>query len=289
MGKKQLIALAVLLPAVLVGGWFYLGGAAATATTDQSLALVELRIDKMTCGSCVKTIESSLLQQPGIDEVVVSVTSGSGRVTFDPDKIDGRKIAGLVTDSGYPAAIKTELSAADYRSMQREEALLSRQYIAKIGQRLLSRESYEEAVRFRIGQQELTPQLLSAARQETWNDLLQKETLLAAAEKYQVVVRDDEVDARQQEVAGSHPEFDSWVVARFGGLDQFRARVKTDLIIQRMIDDYVLENAPQGIARQQVLNSWYQDLVGNTEVKVFDPQLKAAAGSSSGCGGSCCG
>lgn len=289
MGKKQLIALIVFLPTVFVGGWFYLGSIDATAKTEQELALVELRIDKMTCGSCVKTIENSLSQRPGVGEVVVSVTSGMGRFTYDPDKIASREIARLVTDSGYPASIKTELSASEFRAMQREEAQLSRKYIAKIGQRLLSRESYEGAVRARIGQRELTPQLLTAARQETWKELLQQEILLGAAESYQVVVRDEEVDARQQQVVGSHPDFDSWVMERFGGVNHFRDRVKTDLIIQRTIDNYVLSEVPKGVERQQFLNSWYQGLVKNTEVKLFDPQLKAATGTSSGCGGGCCG
>lgn len=78
--------------------------------TDKELALdepaseiCEVRIQGMTCSSCVEAIEGMLRQQDGIHSVKVALLAERGTVEYDPQKWDSGKIINEITDIGFDA------------------------------------------------------------------------------------------------------------------------------------------------------------------------------------------
>ncbi|ALC16068.1 copper chaperone CopZ [Desulfuromonas soudanensis] len=96
MKSRILLPLALVL--ALAGIFFFAGHRSASG-----LALVELRVANLTCGSCVENLSNALAGVAGIAEVTVDLTSGRARVAFDPEKVAGADIAARITAAGYPA------------------------------------------------------------------------------------------------------------------------------------------------------------------------------------------
>ncbi|KAI0675940.1 copper P-type ATPase CtaA [Trametes maxima] len=65
----------------------------------------ELRIEGMTCGACVESIEGMLRSQPGILSVKVALLAERGVVEYDPAVWDSDKIIGEISDIGFDATL----------------------------------------------------------------------------------------------------------------------------------------------------------------------------------------
>lgn len=62
----------------------------------------------MTCSSCVHNIESNLKKKSGIIDVKVSLSTASGKVTYDPANSGPRTIIKIIEDLGHPCELATD-------------------------------------------------------------------------------------------------------------------------------------------------------------------------------------
>lgn len=278
---KLYVTLGIVAAAVAAGSWLLIPSGSGTANA----ALAEYQIEKLTCGSCVSNIESALSSLDGIGSVEVNLTSNRGRVTYDPSEIDSSAIAAAITKAGYPASVRLQLDPLEYDALQREQAQLGQKYLARIGDRLLARSDFEQIVQQRTGG-DVSPDQQSQIWQAVWKDVLQRELLLSAAEKNRVVIQDGEVDAKLDELRQGHQGLQQLVVKRYGNIDNFRTRLREDMIINRNIEDHVYAGIDDPRQQQSQLQAWYADLQKDTEVIIFDPQLKAVGQGGGGC--ACC-
>ena len=67
---------------------------------------IQLKITGMTCASCVLHIETDLKKLNGVKEAVVNLPLKRGSVTFDPGKMDEKKIIAAVKKAGYTAVVE---------------------------------------------------------------------------------------------------------------------------------------------------------------------------------------
>lgn len=266
---------------VAVGSWLVASG----VSTPANAALAEYQIDKMTCGSCVGKIESALSAIDGVASVEVNVTSSRGRVTYDPAEVDSQLIADTISAAGYPAKLRLELDPGEFTALQTEQAQLGQEYMARIGDRLLSRTDFDAQVKQRSTGAASSGQL-EQALQMTWKDVLQRELMLSSAEQNKVVIQDGEVDLRLEELRQRHNGLDQLVTKRYGSMDNFRARLREDMIINRNIEDHVYAGTNDPRAKQDKLQAWYAELQNSTEVIIYDPQLKSLSQGGGGC--ACC-
>ena len=275
------VTLGIVASALAAGAWLFVpsGGDAANA------ALAEYQIEKMTCGSCVGNIEKALSNLDGVGSVEVNLTSNRGRVTYDPSEIDSSAIAAAITEAGYPASLRLQLDPQEYDALRQEQTQLGQKYLARIGDRLLARNDFEQIVQQRAGDA-ASPEQQSQLWQAVWKEVLQRELLLSAAEKNRVVIQDGEVNAKLDELRQGHQGLEQLVVKRYGSMDKFRARLREDMIINRNIEDHVYAGVDDPREQQGKLQAWYAELQKETEVIIFDPQLKSVGQSGGGC--ACC-
>ncbi|GJJ11151.1 hypothetical protein Clacol_005382 [Clathrus columnatus] len=90
-----------------------------TSTDDLSASLLntdfkkcDLRIEGMTCGACVESIESMLRNQPGIRSVKVALLAERGVVEYDPQLWTVEKVVEEISDIGFDAT-EIPVHAAD--------------------------------------------------------------------------------------------------------------------------------------------------------------------------------
>ncbi|GBE86253.1 copper P-type ATPase CtaA [Sparassis latifolia] len=70
---------------------------------EQAVEKCELKIEGMTCGSCVESIERMLRTQPGIHSVRVALLAEHGVVEYDPNVWHVDKIINEISDIGFDA------------------------------------------------------------------------------------------------------------------------------------------------------------------------------------------
>ncbi len=284
MKKRKIAAAAVfVVTSLIAAGWLTWYGAIGSAQA----AMAEFRIDKLTCGSCVANVEKALGAVGGVSSVDINLTSNRGRITFDPERTSANDIGRAISAAGYPAELRNQLSASEYRDLLGEQAQMSKTHVARIGDRLVSRADFDTQVAFRYPVGTLPAEQMDSARAAVWQEVQQRELLLAAAERNSIIIQQGEVDLRLKELAGGHAGFEQLVAARYGSLDTFRTLLHQDMVINRNLEDNVYRGETSPRERQRLFRTWYADLAGTTEIQVFDENLKAAR--SGGCGGSCCG
>ena len=128
---------------------------------------------------------------------------------------------------------------------------------------------------------------------QTWQTIKQRLLLLNAAEKNQVVVQNGEVDLKIEQMKQVMPNFDNYVATNFSSTESFYRQTKEDMIINKNIQEHVLAGLSTPGERQTRFSQWFQDLIGNSSVTIYDASLKQATAAKGGCGsgasGGCCG
>lgn len=66
------------------------------------MSTIELNVQGMSCGSCVKHVTEALQELAGVDGVEVDLQSGRVRVAGNPDSA---VLLAALDDAGYPAQL----------------------------------------------------------------------------------------------------------------------------------------------------------------------------------------
>ncbi len=283
LGTKNYLLIGVTMLSVIATVWFLKPSGVNPATA----ALVEYQIGKMTCGSCVGNIETALAPLDGVGTVNVNLTRNIGRVTFDPAKIDSQAIAEAIATAGYPAKVRLELSPEEYLALRNEEAQLGQKYIARIGGRLIARDDFDLLVQQQTGNEPLAPSQQSEVLQKVWQELLQRELLLTAAEANNIIIQNGEVDLRLNELTQRHQGFEQVMTDRYGSIERFKELLREDMIISQNLDQNVFAGSKDPQTQQSQFQDWYGTLEKSADIAIFDPRLKDLKQGGSGC--SCCG
>jgi len=84
---------------------------------EVSSQAVTLKVDGMSCASCVATLEGALRSIPGVQVAVVSLAGGSVRLQFDPGQVGLAALTKAIADVGYePAPERLVLTVLGMRS-----------------------------------------------------------------------------------------------------------------------------------------------------------------------------
>jgi Cu+-exporting ATPase len=98
-----------------------LGGLGFELILPQKNNEVRFNIEGMSCASCSARIEKVVAGMAGVEEAVVNLPAGSGRVVFDPRQVSQRQIREKIAALGFKATPASE--AADNFTAGQEQAL----------------------------------------------------------------------------------------------------------------------------------------------------------------------
>lgn len=73
----------------------------------------ELKVDGMTCGSCVASVTKALKRVPGVQDVEVDLGSGIARVRGEHAAHQVPELVAALGEAGYEAGAATGAPAAD--------------------------------------------------------------------------------------------------------------------------------------------------------------------------------
>ena len=66
---------------------------------------IELKVEGMTCGGCVNSVQNALNQRNGIRSATADLDSGIVTVEFDSAIIQQPEISAAITEAGFDVAI----------------------------------------------------------------------------------------------------------------------------------------------------------------------------------------
>ncbi|KFP65166.1 Copper-transporting ATPase 2, partial [Cariama cristata] len=66
-----------------------------------------IRIDGMTCNSCVQSIEGTISQRQGVQRIAVSLAGRTGTIRYDPAVTNGEELRAAIEDMGFDASVLT--------------------------------------------------------------------------------------------------------------------------------------------------------------------------------------
>jgi mercuric ion binding protein len=82
-------------------------GLATSSSAFAAEKTIMLAVQHMTCAVCPGTVKKSLLNVPGVTNVVVSAADKTAVVTFDDSKAEVDALVKATTNAGYPSAPKS--------------------------------------------------------------------------------------------------------------------------------------------------------------------------------------
>ena len=85
---------------------------------------LRLDVEGMHCASCVNSIESSLLDTPGVSEAAVNLATGEASVGYEPDRVDVGDLLAAVERAGYRGTPVAD-EGAEERESEQERRLRS--------------------------------------------------------------------------------------------------------------------------------------------------------------------
>ncbi|XP_077029838.1 copper-transporting ATPase 2 isoform X3 [Agelaius phoeniceus] len=74
-----------------------------------------IKIDGMTCNSCVQSIEGAVSQRQGVKNVVVSLAGSTGTIHYDPTVTSGEELRAAIEDMGFDASVLTDTAPGEHR------------------------------------------------------------------------------------------------------------------------------------------------------------------------------
>uniref|UniRef100_A0A8C8AQX1 Copper-transporting ATPase 2 n=1 Tax=Otus sunia TaxID=257818 RepID=A0A8C8AQX1_9STRI len=66
-----------------------------------------IRIDGMTCNSCVRSIEGAISQRQGVQRIAVSLAGRTGTIHYDPVITNGEELRAAIEEMGFDASVLT--------------------------------------------------------------------------------------------------------------------------------------------------------------------------------------
>ena len=77
---------------------------AALPPAQAAIRTTTLDIKGMTCSTCPLTVRQVLLKSPGVKDAKVDFKNHAATVTFDDAATSAARLAGAVSEAGFPAA-----------------------------------------------------------------------------------------------------------------------------------------------------------------------------------------
>ena len=85
------------------------------------MSATTLKLKGMSCASCANSIESAIQQVPGVSSAQVNFAAEQASVEYDKGRTNLEKIQAAVSEAGYEASVKEDLSIGEEDAQAQEE------------------------------------------------------------------------------------------------------------------------------------------------------------------------
>jgi copper chaperone CopZ len=269
--------------------------------TDK-ISKVILRVDSMSCSGCIYTIKSSLAGFKGVRDILVNLPAGQAEIYYDNEQLkDVNRIADAITASGYPAQVTEVLSADQVRKEQDLSAARSINYIASVGEWDISRDDFNTELEHAKSRYALIygngiftsnrgKVLMDNLKAQIVSRLITEGLQMQEIRKAGFTVDVAEVDAEFRKFLNKKgiklENFKADLEENGYAFDYFMKKFESRVVINKYLDDKILDGATNNFDRQRRYTSWFNTAKLLAKVVHYDKELEGliqARAASGGC------
>jgi len=268
-----------------------------------------LKIDNMSCSGCIYTIKSSIAGITGIQDILVNLSSGQAEIYYDNTQVkDVNTIADAITAGGYPAKVTEVLSAGQIRKERDIAAARALNYIASVNQLDISRQDFNTELEHAKSRYALTygdavftddqgKALMDNLKVQIVSRLINEGIQMQEIQKAGFTVDSDTVDVEFRKFLNQKgidlEEFKTHLKENGYSFDYFMKKFETRVLINKYLDDEILDGATDNFEKQRRYASWFNNARLLSKVSYYDKELERliqtrAAGSGCSAGGNRC-
>ncbi len=310
---KRLSLKYILMAALLIMATAAIGfgpSAGTTPATDEPphnrLAKVVMKVDGMSCGGCVSTIQSSLSGFDGVTDVRVDVAAGTTVVIYDSGKISNvQELAQALTASGYPATVTHAVTADQLKREKQIAVQKSRSAIAAVGNLEIARSDFEAEIKHARNRyaaiygptvmegaqgQRLMDNLKRQVAQRLIVENIQLQEIQRAGYRIDPADQDQAFEDYLREQNLSREAFTAELKKNGMALDYFTKRFHNRVLINRYIDEKIIPANISAAEKKQRYADWFANARLLAEITFFDAEIERLVNRPStggSCGSSC--
>lgn len=274
-----------------------------TLALEANISKAILSVEEMSCSGCIATIKGSLTETKGIIDMFVDVAGGKAEIYYDGDELkDVSRLEKAITASGYPAKVKRIVTAEEIIREKDMAAEKADYYIASVNGYDISRADFDAEINAARTQYEKRygSDVFSSARgvllvdslkAKVVQNLMNEAMLLQEIDRIGYIVdREIVVVELKNHLNGSgknEEEFRKALIEAGYDFEYYWKRFELKLLINRYLNEVILIKAQNQYEKQNLFNSWYQDIKKNAEFIYYDKDLERLVKNQGG-SGSCC-
>lgn len=271
-----------------------------TLAQEVNISKAIMSVEEMSCSGCIATIKGSLTETQGIINIFVDVAGGKAEIYYDEEELkDVSRLEKAITASGYPAKVKRIVTAEEIIREKDLAAEKTEYYLASINGYDISRADFDAEINAARTQYERKygKDIFSSARGVLLVDSLKAkvvQNLLNEAMLLQEINRigymvDREIVAveLQNHTNGSgknEEEFRKALIEAGYDFEYYKKRFELKLLINRYLNEVILMKAQSQYEKQNLFNSWYQDVKKGAEIIYYDKDLERLVKDQGGSG-----
>ena len=267
------------------------------------LSKAVLNVKGLSCSSCIQNIKDALSNIQGIEDILVDISRSTAQIYFNSKTLkQPDRLAEVVTSAGYPATLVKTYSAEDLRKEEAAAAARSQYYIASVGGWDVARSDLDTQLEHVKKRYEKTygADLFSTARGKSLVDNLKgqivsrlidegvmMQEITKAGYKVAAAAVEDELKKVVQQSGKGLEEFKTDLKENGMSFDYFKKRLETQMLINRYLEERILNGATSDVQKQTLFTSWFNNAKILAEVSYYDKDLERlvqqqSAGSSCG-------
>ena len=285
--------------------------APAKAEITSTSSKVVFQVDNMSCSGCIATIKSSMAGYAGIQDIIVDIAGGVTEVYYDSRKIkDVNLLASSITASGYPARVSRVLTAEQISKEEAIAASRAKFYIASVSGWDISRSDFNTELAFAKNRYEqaygqnvfagdegkiLLDRIKAQVVSRLINEGIQMQEVQRAGYRLDPEIVDTEFAQFMKQKELDLEKLKASLEKNGYPFDYFMKRFETQVLLNRYLDEKVLDGASSDYDKQDQYRAWFNNARVLSKVTIYDSELKQltrSQSSGSGCGqssgSSCC-
>jgi len=309
MNKKNIVIIAILIIAavlVLKQSITLKGFPESEASAQEELSGKNealLKIEGMTCGSCVEKIKAALSIPGKTEKVYVSLARENASVIFNPSKISTKELTDRVAKAGnYKATLvklKDEKNLAGEAAKRKE---FSANYTMAVNGKRVTNEEFNKKLFNTINiikKQNKLPTLTEEQTLSLTGDLADEmitEMLINdVLEKEKIQVSDAEINQQIDSILKQYnmnmESLNASLKEDGRSVNDFRNDVGKNIMLEKFLNSKVFPKDTPENKKGDLFQAWLTEIEDAADIQIYNPEILQArdsGGPTKGCGGSCC-
>lgn len=272
--------------------------------SQANLSKLVLKVQGLSCSSCIQDIKQSLASFNGIENILVDIAGSSAFIYYNASLIkNSDSISARITEAGYPAAMIRNVSPEELRAEEKIKLSKKAYYIASVGGWELSRSDFDielgilkTQLRNNYGNDVFKSEqglyLEHNLKAQVINQLITEGLCLQEIARVQYSIGNEDVEKAYEEYIEDNSldreGFEEYLASIGYPFEYFWKKFANSVLISNYLEERVFLTAHSDEQKNNLYGQWYNNIKAIVNVEYYDEELQELVINASAASGSCC-